>query len=191
MGVSTAHAAIIDLGNNTHDTSSGLMWLDLTETTNMSYLDVSSELSTGGLYDGYRYANALEVKDFYLNYEATGGTLPEFMNMIGVTLVWEVPASDYYEWFSIGYIGDDTSQLQEGVGWTYANYWYDEGVYGELTPSGMIDDIESVDVRRMDVGSFLVMSPVPEPAALPMALLGIGMIGVAYRRRRLAVKTGV
>ena len=191
VGLSAAHADIIDLGNQTHDTSSGLVWLDLTETIGQSYLDVSSELGAGGLYEGYRYANTSEVKDFYLNYAATGGNVAGFVDLVGQTLEWAVPASEWYEWLSIGYVGDDTNDPYGGVAWTYANYWYDEGVYGEWAPSGELDDFTTVDDRLDYVGSFLVMSPVPAPAALPMALLGLGLIGVAYRKRKLAAKARV
>lgn len=185
VGLSTAHATITDLGNTTHDTSSGLTWLDLTATNGLSYQEVSSEFGAGGLFEGYRYAEMAEVGNFYQNYLNAGGILPDFMDMIGVTSYWPVPARDYYEWHSIGLVGDSDPW---GIQSTYGNYWYSSGVYGEDPVFGTIADWYAPNEATEGVASFLVTSAVPAPAALPMALLGLGMIGVAYRRRKLAAK---
>ena len=190
VGLSTAHANIIDLGNTTHDTSSGLVWLDLTETIEMSYLEVSSGFGTGGLFDGYRYAQMAEVENFYNNHLSAGGNLIEFMDIIGITLEWAVPASNYLEMYSIGFV-DSSDDPGGAIHSTYGNYWYSNGVYSEDPVFGQVADWYLPNEGAEGVASFLVMSAVPEPAALPMALLGLSMIGVAYRRRKLAAKAGV
>lgn len=65
---SVSKAAIIsvdwrDTGDNliTRDTVSDLDWLDLTETNNMSYNTVVTQLGMGKQFDGFRYATAAEV----------------------------------------------------------------------------------------------------------------------------------
>ncbi len=51
----------------TRDTSTGLDWLKLTETNDLSYNYVSSQLGPGGAFAGMRYATSQEVIDLYLN----------------------------------------------------------------------------------------------------------------------------
>ena len=63
----SANAAIVDMGNITRDTTTGLDWLDLTETANRTYLDVFSNFSVGGNLDGWRYASRLEVYELWSN----------------------------------------------------------------------------------------------------------------------------
>lgn len=57
----TSYSALIDAGNTTIDDMTGLKWLDLSETFGRSYVDVSSKLSAGGEFEGYRYATLDEV----------------------------------------------------------------------------------------------------------------------------------
>lgn len=56
----TATAEIIDLGTVTYDTESGLSWLDATETLDMSYNEVVSEMAEGGSLHGWRHATTYE-----------------------------------------------------------------------------------------------------------------------------------
>lgn len=52
----------------THDTVSGLDWLDLTETNGLSYDFVSRQLVTSGQFDGWRYATNTEVVALWNNF---------------------------------------------------------------------------------------------------------------------------
>lgn len=61
------NAAIVDFGAYTRDTLSGLEWLDLTETQNLSYEQVTLEMSSGGAYEGWRYATRAEFFDLIVN----------------------------------------------------------------------------------------------------------------------------
>jgi len=61
----SVNAALIDNGLLTTDTESGLNWLDLTETNGMTFKEVSSQLSIGGQFEGYRYASTAEVVDLW------------------------------------------------------------------------------------------------------------------------------
>lgn len=63
----STNAAIIDLGNITRDTVSGLDWLDLTETKGRSYNDISVKFGVGGEFEGWRYANTNEALDLFAN----------------------------------------------------------------------------------------------------------------------------
>lgn len=57
----------------TRDTDSGLEWLDLTATSNLSYDYVSARLGIGEEFEGFRYANGAEVATLWTN---AGGTAP-------------------------------------------------------------------------------------------------------------------
>ncbi|MEW8000470.1 MAG: PEP-CTERM sorting domain-containing protein [Candidatus Thiodiazotropha endolucinida] len=45
----------------TKDLNTGLYWLDLNQTTNISYQDMLFSLEPGGLFDGFRYASVADV----------------------------------------------------------------------------------------------------------------------------------
>jgi hypothetical protein len=48
-------------GTITHDTETGIDWLDLTLTTNRSVIDITAQLGAGGEFEGFRYANAADI----------------------------------------------------------------------------------------------------------------------------------
>ena len=69
MAAGSALADLVDNGTTTTDTDTGLEWLDITETTGLSYNEVlASDYVTN---DGYRFATEAEVHQLYTN---AGGT---------------------------------------------------------------------------------------------------------------------
>ena len=58
------------VGDNliTYDDVSDLRWLDLTETNDMTRLDVLAQLGSGGQFDGWRYATSDEVVTLWSNF---------------------------------------------------------------------------------------------------------------------------
>jgi len=71
LSLNVAHAAstnIIDHGDYLTDTLSGLDWLDVTQSVNRSFNDVSAQFGTDGDYEGYRYATGLEYNGLVKNY---------------------------------------------------------------------------------------------------------------------------
>ena len=50
------NADVIDNGASIIDTVTGLEWLDLTSTVNLSFNSVSAQLGPGGAFAGYQYA---------------------------------------------------------------------------------------------------------------------------------------
>lgn len=68
MEAIVANAAIIDLGNITRDVSTGLDWLDVTETRGLSYNQVSAQFGVDGDYEGYRYATTAELDQLITNF---------------------------------------------------------------------------------------------------------------------------
>src|SRR5437879_3733748 len=68
-----ANADILSYGANaTIDTTTGFVWLDLTQTQNMSFIEVSAQLAQGGQFSGYRYATVPEVETFWADAGLTG-----------------------------------------------------------------------------------------------------------------------
>ena len=72
-----ANAALIDNGILTTDTTSGLDWLDLTETKGLSYDYVYSQLSIDGIYEGWRYATVAETSYLFQQFGFSIGTYSE------------------------------------------------------------------------------------------------------------------
>jgi len=69
------HAAVLSIdwqtsGENLiiRDTNSGLEWLDLTETNNVSRQNILPQLQVGGSLEGWRYANNAEVVALWANF---------------------------------------------------------------------------------------------------------------------------
>lgn len=61
----SSYASIVDNGLYTTDTETGLDWLDATETTDMSYNDITSYLASGGMYantSDWRHATGEELQ---------------------------------------------------------------------------------------------------------------------------------
>jgi len=96
-----ANAAIIDNGNFTTDTLSGLDWLDVTATTGRSYNEVFDDINTsGGDFDAgeWRYASNSEFQSLLSNvfgFTYTGGrvisesyseSIESFISTFGDTL---------------------------------------------------------------------------------------------------------
>ncbi len=52
-------------GSITYDTATGFEWLDLTESLNKSFNDVSAQLGPGGAYEGFRHATKDEVLNLF------------------------------------------------------------------------------------------------------------------------------
>lgn len=63
----TVHATIVDHSNYITDTATGLDWLDVTQTVNMSFNDVTAQLG-GGTLAGWRYATQIEFNTLIGDY---------------------------------------------------------------------------------------------------------------------------
>ena len=95
-------------GPNTHtlDTETGLVWLDLTESTNYSHTQILAEIQPGGVFEGYHLATGAEVAELFANAGIpllTTDFVPQnyasvvaLMNLIGV-LGTNVRARAFYE----------------------------------------------------------------------------------------------
>ena len=69
-----ATASLINAGTYMSDTSTGLDWLDLTASLDMSYDYVSSQLGPGGAFAGWQYATVAQVETLWTDAEILPGT---------------------------------------------------------------------------------------------------------------------
>jgi hypothetical protein len=188
----SAAVDFIDNGNYTTDTISGLDWLDINETTGRSYQYVTSRLSTGGAYEGWRYATSTEflamagnftgksyTDPYARNYEPTG-TFTDLIDLIGITID---NSSNNYS-ITAGLLSDTD---------THGRHRY-AALLNYLVPSTneayvqAFNGVLSDNTRSFTVGSFLVrdtaLSAVPiPPAALMFAPALLGLLGLRHKRR--------
>jgi hypothetical protein len=181
---SATHAAMVDNGSFTTDTSANLDWLDLTATRGMSYNQVSAELGEGGDFEGWRYATLSEVVTFLEN---NGGN-PSDSNIFDYENV-DAAEAVINLWGGLDctssycrstFLYDESLPLPNGgsrVGrvWDY-NY---ERTHQLTTFSG----VALAGTTFSHMGSALVStSAVPIPAAV--WLFGSALAGLGWFRRR-------
>lgn len=84
-----AYADYIDNGLTTIDTSTGLEWLDLTETSGIAYQDVARELKPGGAFEGYKHAKGEEILNLFFGFGLESGPVNKthlrFLDLFGTT----------------------------------------------------------------------------------------------------------
>lgn len=205
-----ANALLINLGDVTRDTRTGLDWLDLTETQGISY-DAVLGGAGGYLDDGWKIATGDLIDDLFYRYSLfvperqDGGPIPDETNLLqhlsserlvrllGATLSNNMPGGSVR-------IDDPLGPTQIAV-----SGWYDDGTGGLRTGiAGMIvrfeDDFSPqqcqfcVDWNTFDdffissqsgvaQGVWLVRS-VPEPGTLALLAIGLAAIGITRRRKK-------
>jgi hypothetical protein len=194
----SSHSAAIDFIDNgyyTTDTISGLDWLDITETTNKSLNYVTSQLGTGGAYEGWRYATGAEVLTMTHNYtefnyvvigtsyHAPTDAFTGLLDLIGTTTTNTSLKSETLR----GLIAD--INLDNGLHYTskIQNYTFSAHANSFVAP---YSSTASSDLVFSRLGSFLVrdngvaISAVPIPAAvLLFAPALLGFLGVRHKRR--------
>lgn len=211
-------AAIIDSGSFFTDTDTDLQWLDVTETVNRSYSDISAQFGTGGEYAGWRYATRNEFVSLLESWTGisgavnsqvfTTGTTPSvdgLVTLFGSTLdtlwidrfgqTWD-SQQGYAEGEGIDYtlgILDDSfmnNQTQRQV----AAIWDNE--VGGLDYYTTNDRQVGLDTTRYEIGSYLVRSasenqPDDEVSVTEpghLILLGAGLFGLALTRKKVSLK---
>jgi len=181
------YPALVNYGIYSYDNATGLNWLHLTETANMSWGEVDTLISPGGDLYGWRFATGSEFEtmatalcanpascssDDFTGYSSdTNGVVATILAQFGdIGGSWQI--GDLVAW---GIIADVSSEVTR-----YSTY---------LNPGDAARDYidtyrdwrNSTD-KQLDMGSFLVTGAVPIPGAI--WLLGSGLIGIVGVRRK-------
>lgn len=192
---------IIDSGNYTTDSLSGLDWLDVTFTTNKHYDDVKNLINNNTTENGidygqWRYASGEEVGTLIANYRGESvadsngfnfvgaGELDSLINMLGIT------TTDAGNNVTFGLLSDRI-EVNGTVGGAEDLVYVAmllTGASGDMFAGHSMTQLPCDDeARDPKVGSFLVrssMSPVPVPSAL--LLFAPALIGLVGFRRKSA-----
>lgn len=168
-----ANAALIDNGGYTTDTANGHDWLDLTATRGVTIADAVAANAGAG----YRFATDLELSaflgEFGIAYDFAPGTfvalnpsaasVAQFTSLVGTTV-------------------DDAAlgNFDVSGGGRFAYLCISAGT---CVPSSFVNDTNAFD-GSPSLGVFLVRDSVSVPAPASLGLLGLGLAGVATRRKR-------
>ena len=197
----TSYAALVEVPGDptlTLDEETGLQWLDLTETDNLSYDFVVSQLGLGGQFEGFRYATTAEVSTLYDHAGLVQGfniaegvndaAINDLLALLGTT------QDDNSTTGSIGFTGDSIvvdGNVRQLVGRFEINYDPDKFAIDPLITSEVV--VGSTDLPGVsrdpsktgnDFGSFLVAVPVPSAVWLFGSGL-LGLVGIARRRNSI------
>ncbi len=212
--VATASPAhFVDNGYYTTDSRSGLDWLDVTETVNMSYNQVTAQLSLGGSYAGWRYATGIEFNTMIKNYTetafdvtATGevihneGLLDTLHPLLGSTLdsFWIHDSNTTYDAkfgkeenqyhdITRGFIHNSLSPSSPGLAFINDN---DKAYFYQDTTVVLGSGINPAQ-QGYDTGSFLVrntVTTVPLPPTAGLLAFGLfGLAGFSHKKKSLSV----
>jgi len=185
-------AAIISVdwqagGDNliTRDTISKLDWLDLTETSQMTYSTVFAALAEGGQFDGWRYATSEEVITLWDQFGVDLSNPSSWYSSTvdsGITMATGLLGDILAPGRDIGVYGIAGSPSSAGF-MDNMGAWYiqdEPGLYQNLS---FVSQIEPTFEGYY--GSYLVKtSVVPVPAAVWLFGSGLlGLVGVARRKK--------
>jgi hypothetical protein len=169
----------------TNDSATGLQWLDWAHTANRSYNDVSSQLGAGGEFEGFRYATEAEMRTLYTNAGAVT------IAPIDGTDAANIPALELLS----GLLGETFVGGSEAIYDLPGSNAVNQSSFGDFGGSGpyhmgtaFLADTGQIAVRWINfddnaVESFMGHALVQVPAPGSAALLGLGGLFAARRRR--------
>ena len=202
-GTAFASSQLLDNGNYTTDTHTGLDWLDLTETRGLSFDDVNSQMGIGQKYDGWRFASRADVTQFWADAGGQGpftGTASGANNWVGeLQYLW---GKTYPFVYTVnGYLVQGTVAMTSDASITCPTcnltvYLLDNINDNNSSVGDIAEALQLNEAYRsqgqVPIGHALIRqtSPIPEPASLPLYALGlIAVTTFIQRARRLPAKT--
>lgn len=189
---SNAYSALIEkdwhtLGDGliTYDSRTDLEWLDLTQTSALSWDFVSQQFGNTGSFAGFRYATLLEIRGLFqsasipkINQDSALNLAPVhgLLNLVG-TLRPGATAS-----WTIGLSGESPTGFPT-VRYTANLETLDYRGIGRANVPLSTQDTNFAGAG--DLGSWLVrIAPVPEAETYAMMLAGLGLVGLMAKRRK-------
>ena len=162
--------------------SGGLEWMDVNQTTDLSFSDVVTQFDTGGLFEGFRHATGDEVNQLVTEFgydpgssaQENAGPVSSLQDAIGTTFA---SATGFLQYSTLGYVDDGQRMdltlqiLDPGEPATWSGFLF------QTDPGPVVD-------ANPAVGHYLVMA-VPEPAEFTL-MLGLIAVGWIMKRRTLS-----
>lgn len=180
---------LVNQGNNTLDTNTGLQWLDTNLTLGRSYNNVLANLNNGAdVAYGYRFATRNEISQLMTD----GGianpcttcsdpaALLNLIELLGPTSV--ISPDPSVPVYVYAYTADPWDGNNQWVAELYYGYFNGHWIYYANPSHGGL----SKSFAFNNPGSFLVRDydATPLPAALPLFAGGLGVIGLLALRRK-------
>jgi len=164
----------------TLDTSTGLEWLDLTASTNRSYVDISTQFEAGGAYEGFRYATNDEVQMlFTIAGISDDFTIANYIPAVELVSLLGSTSSNSSQTWARGLSGTEYSSFSSTT-----HYWMPDI---EIRSSGGtanadVNGFASLGYSAPSIGSWLVReASVPEPSIILLLISGL-FLQISIRR---------
>lgn len=186
------HGTLITHGNFSVDDGSGLAWLQLSETTGLSWGYIDTQLGVGGQFQGWRYATGSEFDQMVTN---QGGTPTSGTTYTG----WSV-ANNGINAYILGQLGAANTTFWQGIladaganATRYSAVFIDSSVFPESATQDYIfthGNAVTSDERVTYFSSLLVRNDFSVPEQTPtIFLFGVGLASIAvmsFRRKPIA-----
>ena len=153
----------------TRDTRTGLVWLDLPFSSDLSYLQVEAATQAGGQFEGFRHATADEVLSLYLSAGFGEGFIPEssssFQNVVSfVSLLGATSATG-----AAGITG--TLFNDSSLALAYMSYGASAGIPGYFVTTSLgtpetLSTHYGPETHFSTVGNWIVVVPEPSTSAV-------------------------
>lgn len=175
LPVVSAQAALIDNGVTTFDSSSGLVWLDLTETTGLTPSDILADVS-GFMSSGWSVASGDQVDNLFQSAGApspASGTqfyLDSSIPDLLLQLLGQTATTITGGMFGQGW-ADNGAGVFSAPGYTSeptSGFYFTEGSNNIFTPT----PLPSVGVFLVQVGQ----NPIPGPNTLLCLVIGLVLL---------------